>query len=398
MMRKILVSVLLLAALYAPAFAANAIQVEFMMNGVHDRAGNLLAGGKVYTYEGGTNTPKSTYLDRAKATPAANPIVLDGEGKANVYADGVYKFVIQTQAGVAIRTMDNMSYADINSTTGFAAPVTITSTTEPQLELIRGAYDAEFKLSSAGLLTINTDIGALIKGPSTYPQLTLDNGTQTSEMKVDVSGTLDINTPLKIGSQVQLVSGGESSIISVDATDTLTLVAPVKIKNLAGTEDSTLTVIATDTLVASAAFHAVGNLTTAAGLTVGGIADISNGVKPPTSSSVFTAGTGWTKTGGGSNWVRIGVAATGGFVTMAGMYDAGAAATSTLGTINTVAYLPSATGYVATIKLLRTGTGATLNGLLNIATNGVVTISLWDGAVLAAGDRIYLDGVVYPLL
>lgn len=89
---------------------ARGVQVESLWSGVRDNSGAMLAGGKVYTYEAGTTTPKAVYTDVALTTPAANPVILDAYGRATVFASGPYKFVIHTSADVLVQTVDNLRY------------------------------------------------------------------------------------------------------------------------------------------------------------------------------------------------------------------------------------------------------------------------------------------------
>lgn len=84
--------------------------VEFLLAGFTDNSGEPLSGGKVYTYEAGTTTPKVTYTDVGGATPEANPIILDSNGRKQVFADGSYKFVIKTSADVTLYTFDNLYF------------------------------------------------------------------------------------------------------------------------------------------------------------------------------------------------------------------------------------------------------------------------------------------------
>ncbi|MCK5607966.1 hypothetical protein KAR91_39160, partial [Candidatus Pacearchaeota archaeon] len=88
--------------------ATKAIQVELLLGGVMDDGDVALSGGKVFTYAAGTLTNKTTWTDRDKTTPATNPIILDASGKATIFADGVYKFVIKDADDVTIRTIDNV--------------------------------------------------------------------------------------------------------------------------------------------------------------------------------------------------------------------------------------------------------------------------------------------------
>lgn len=60
-----------------------------------DRNGNPLAFGKLYTYEARTNVPKDTYQSEDQVAANTNPVILNGEGYANVYLDGSYKVVLK---------------------------------------------------------------------------------------------------------------------------------------------------------------------------------------------------------------------------------------------------------------------------------------------------------------
>lgn len=79
-----------------------------------DNSGNVLAGGKLYTYAAGTTTPLTTYTTSAGSVARTNPVVLDSAGR--VSGDGVwivsgspYKFVLDTSTGTTLGTWDNIS-------------------------------------------------------------------------------------------------------------------------------------------------------------------------------------------------------------------------------------------------------------------------------------------------
>jgi len=72
-----------------------------------DSDGDVLAGGKIYTYEAGTSNNKATYPtfdDAVAGTNAnANPVVLDSEGRAQIWlTNGGYKIVKKTSGDVAV--------------------------------------------------------------------------------------------------------------------------------------------------------------------------------------------------------------------------------------------------------------------------------------------------------
>ena len=80
-----------------------------------DNSGNVLTGGKLYTYSAGTTTPLATYTSITGLTFHTNPIILDASGRVPAggeiwLTDGLrYKFVLETSAGVLIATYDNIS-------------------------------------------------------------------------------------------------------------------------------------------------------------------------------------------------------------------------------------------------------------------------------------------------
>ena len=78
-----------------------------------DNSGNILSGGKIYTYTAGTTTPQTTYTSSSGATAHANPIILDAAGRVPSgeiwLTDGLqYKFLIKTSTDVQIGSYDNI--------------------------------------------------------------------------------------------------------------------------------------------------------------------------------------------------------------------------------------------------------------------------------------------------
>ena len=79
-----------------------------------DNSGNVLTGGKLYTYSAGTTTPAPTYTSSSGITAHANPIVLNAAGRVpdsgEIWlADSVsYKFVLKDTNDVLIGTYDNL--------------------------------------------------------------------------------------------------------------------------------------------------------------------------------------------------------------------------------------------------------------------------------------------------
>lgn len=77
-----------------------------------DANGNALAGGKLYTYLSGTNTPATTYKDSAMLTANTNPVILDAAGEAYVLLDLTLAYRLE------LRTADNAQVYVIDGVMG----------------------------------------------------------------------------------------------------------------------------------------------------------------------------------------------------------------------------------------------------------------------------------------
>ncbi len=96
--------------------AAKAKQFDALWSGILDDDGECVSGGKVYTYAAGTLTAKDTYTNRDKTLPvAANPIILDAYGRAEVYGDGLYYIVVKDANDVTLWDMDNIEITATNA-------------------------------------------------------------------------------------------------------------------------------------------------------------------------------------------------------------------------------------------------------------------------------------------
>lgn len=129
-----------------------------------DNNGNVLSGGKIYTYEAGTTTPLATYTSSTGSTAHTNPIVLDSAGRVpggeiwNALA--LYKFVLKTSTDITIATYDNVgssfnAIAIIANFTGNGSTVAFTLASAPAGEnatnvYINGVYQQKNTYSIAG--------------------------------------------------------------------------------------------------------------------------------------------------------------------------------------------------------------------------------------------------------
>jgi hypothetical protein len=80
-----------------------------------DNSGNVLTGGKLYTYLAGTTTPAVTYTSNSGVAAHTNPIILDAAGRVPnggeiwLTAGVQYKFVLKDATDVQLWTVDNLS-------------------------------------------------------------------------------------------------------------------------------------------------------------------------------------------------------------------------------------------------------------------------------------------------
>lgn len=67
----------------------------------------VLGGGKLYFYNTGTSTPKTTYSNVGLTIANTNPVVLDADGRQpDIFFDGVAKAVLTDSSGTVIDTKD----------------------------------------------------------------------------------------------------------------------------------------------------------------------------------------------------------------------------------------------------------------------------------------------------
>lgn len=243
--------------------ANDAIQVETLMAGLTDTSGNALAGGLVHTYSAGTTTNKATYTESDKSVAAANPVVLDAYGRALIFADGIYKFVVKDSDGNTLYTWDNLEYKlqsvilpEVAAPSGIANKGQITSFDDGGDTELRYTDDSgnDVQLTKDGAINAMAKLG----GASVDEQVTRWNGvggdtlqgsalsitdaglatldgvyrgtaqttpsTSASHVQIygkTVSGVIELHTLDSDGNEVQLTSGG-----SIDTTNTQVSLGP----------------------------------------------------------------------------------------------------------------------------------------------------------------------------
>jgi len=116
MIKKLLITIIVLFAFIGTVYADSALQVDFLLSGYRTPASDVvLSGGKVYTYLDGTSTLSTLWTDKDKGGNAANPIILDSSGKAEIFGDNIYKFMIYDSDDVLIETLNGLTYKPIST-------------------------------------------------------------------------------------------------------------------------------------------------------------------------------------------------------------------------------------------------------------------------------------------
>ena len=163
----------------------------------NNNAGAPLVGGKVYTYDAGTSTPRTTYSDAAGTVPNTNPVILDARGEATIFWTGAYKVVLKDAADVTLWTVDNIINQDIVD------------------------VGAQPKFSSS----VATSIGGYPVG-----YVLQDNAGLNSYVNIVAANTTDFNTtPASIGvswipyaGQAATQSGSAMSAVAAGTVDAIT--------------------------------------------------------------------------------------------------------------------------------------------------------------------------------
>ena len=171
-----------------------------------DNSGNVLSGGKIYTYAAGTTTQVATYTSNTGATANSNPIVLNSAGRVPYeiwLTDGQnYKFVLKDSNDVLIGTWDNLS--GINS--NFVA-----YTNQQEIQTAT-AGQTVFNLTTMQYLTGTNSLSVFVDGVNQYGP-----GAQYAFTETD-STTVTFASGLHVGAEVKFTSTQLQNAGAVDAS------------------------------------------------------------------------------------------------------------------------------------------------------------------------------------
>lgn len=118
-----------------------------------DSNGKPLSGGLIYTYIPDTFTPKDTWQDSNRITINTNPIVLDVSGRALIYGDGDYRFIITDSVGNLIYDGITSEFLVADFISAAMIPVTQAETTQQARDLMGVTAAIQSAVANLELLT-----------------------------------------------------------------------------------------------------------------------------------------------------------------------------------------------------------------------------------------------------
>jgi hypothetical protein len=116
-----------------------------------DINGDPLVGGKVYTYEAGTTTPRVTYSDNTGASANPNPVILNARGEASIWLGAeVYKFKLTDANDVELWTVDYIAAPISSVSPAFTGNASIsTNSSNPALTITQTGFGLALRVQDS---------------------------------------------------------------------------------------------------------------------------------------------------------------------------------------------------------------------------------------------------------
>ena len=191
-----------------------------------DNDGNVLSGGKIYTYAAGTSTPQATYTTGAGSIAHSNPIILDSGGRVPSgeiwLTDGLsYKFVLNNSSNVLIGTYDNITGINSNFINFLAEQEIQTAT----------ANQTVFTLTTTNYQPNTNTLSVFVDGVNQYGPGAQYAYTETSSTVVTFTNGLHVGASVKF-TTTQALSGGavDASLVTYDPPFTGSVITNVETK------------------------------------------------------------------------------------------------------------------------------------------------------------------------
>lgn len=216
--------------------STRALQDGMMLLGFRDPiTDEWLAGGTVEFYSAGTLNAKDAWEDKDKSV-AIQSVSLDSSGQAQVYFDGVYKFIVKNSSGTTKYTLDNLKYQARNTST-------VTKTANYQ-----ATVDDDYIIcdTDGGAFTITLAAVAGVVAPITIKNI----GSSSNDVTVDGSGSETIDGAASQAltdaqSQQYITDGAQWFGAGIATGTTFTSTSLVAGANITFTENAGVTTVAT---------------------------------------------------------------------------------------------------------------------------------------------------------
>ena len=289
-MKKIVLTLLSLLTSIVIFATPTAVQVDCLMSGLVDSTGAVLNGGLVYTYLAGTSTPVNLFIKSDESSQATNPITLDQLGRARVYGDGIYKFIVKSSTGRSIFSMDNVAY--MYQATTFTSSITMNN--------------VDIVMANSGRIHVNGSGIAAVD--SSGVKLFTSNGTLGAHVAND--GSLNADTGV-----FNILGGMRSTINTIPTSSTLVLNQSVIVSGtlrstgyVASGDVSALTFSGTSS---NGLVQLTGPTTIAGALTINGAISAPGGINDSPTVNVYSRETfqigSWTMTQGSTRNVTTNI-------------------------------------------------------------------------------------------
>lgn len=215
-----------------------------------DDNGNVLSGGKIYTYAAGTTTPQATYTSVSGTTFNANPIILDSSGRLPedlwLSQNQLYRFVLKDANDIQLGEYDDIGGINDISTQSIAwSTITGKPTTLAGYGITNGltttaaaaTYAPIASPSFTGTPTIpdnaspsvNYAVGYREAPPvsktANYQLVASDSGKSILMNGTSITLTIPSNAavPFPVGTVIIIVNLNSTALSIAITTDTLTL-------------------------------------------------------------------------------------------------------------------------------------------------------------------------------
>ena len=184
-----------------------------------DNSGNVLTGGKIFTYAAGTTTNQTTFTSNTGLTPHSNPIILDAAGRVpsgEIWLSDtlIYKFILRDSNDVLLATYDNL--VGINSNfVNFTSQQEIQTATAGQT--VFNLTTMQYQPNTNNLMVFVDGVNQY--GPGSlyaYVETDADTVTFTSGLhvgaEVKFTTATPINTSATIASAVAFTPAGANAV------------------------------------------------------------------------------------------------------------------------------------------------------------------------------------------